>query len=84
MLLFSTSWCPSCRAARQFFQTRRIRFAERDVEKDPEAAGQYQAIVKQLKLRSGVVPLIVANGRAFQGFNQQQIEAALAAAPPKE
>jgi len=78
VILFSTAWCPSCKTARQYFITRNIRFVELDVEKDPQAGQQYQAITNAYHLRPGVVPLIIVNGRPMQGFSQQQVEAALA------
>lgn len=83
VVLFSTAWCPSCRAARRFFQAKGVKFVELDVEKDPRAQQQYLQIQRAYRLRPGVVPLIVVNGRVFQGFSAPQIEAALAAGPPK-
>ena len=79
VLLFSTSWCPSCKTARKYFQSRGIPFVELDVERDPKALAQYQAIQRAQGLREGVVPVIVINGRAVQGFAQGRIEALLAA-----
>jgi mycoredoxin len=83
VLLFSTVWCPSCKSARRFFQSKGVPFKELDVEKDQQAQQQYMAIQRAYKLRKGVVPLIIVNGRVFQGFSQPQVEAALAAGPPK-
>jgi glutaredoxin len=82
VLLFSTTWCPSCRVARSYFQGRRIPFLELDVEKDPEAHERYLTLQKRFNLRPGVVPLIVIHGRAFQGFNKNQVEAALSKVRP--
>lgn len=81
VILFSTAWCPSCKAARQYLQSRRVQFLELDVEKDARAAQQYQAISTAYRLRPGVVPLLVINGRPLQGFSKPQVDAALAAAP---
>ena len=78
--LFSTSWCPSCRAARAHLQSRKVAFVELDVEKDAEAAQQYQAAQTAFKLRPGVVPLILVAGKPLQGFSAAQLDAALAAA----
>jgi glutaredoxin 3 len=78
VMLFSTSWCPSCKTARQYFESRGVPFLELDVEKDPQAAQQYMALTQSFGLRQGVVPLIVINGRPMQGFSQSQVEAALA------
>jgi glutaredoxin len=83
VFLFTTAWCPSCRSARQFFQQKGVPFRELDVEKDAQAQQQYLALQQQYRLRQGVVPLIIVNGRIFQGFSKPQIEAALAAGPPQ-
>jgi glutaredoxin len=83
-ILFSTAWCPSCKTARRFFQAKGVKFVELDVEKDPRAQQQYLQIQQAYRLKPGVVPLIVVNGRVFQGFSAPQIEAALAAGPPKQ
>ncbi|MFH1130280.1 MAG: glutaredoxin domain-containing protein [Pseudomonadota bacterium] len=79
VLLFTTSWCPSCKAAIRYFQTRGVPFLEFDVEKDPRAAQQYALLQRANGLREGVVPLIVINGRVFQGFSPLQVGAALTA-----
>ncbi len=78
--LFSTAWCPSCRAARAHLQARKVAFVELDVEKDAEAAQQYQAAQQAFRLRPGVVPLILVAGKPLQGFSAAQLDAALAAA----
>ena len=82
MILFSTAWCPSCKAARAFLQSRGVRFVELDVEKSQQAAQQYSAVVQRFGLKRGAVPVIVVNGKAFQGFSRPQIESALAQAKP--
>ncbi|MBN1473031.1 MAG: glutaredoxin family protein, partial [Syntrophaceae bacterium] len=38
VILYTTSWCPYCTKARNFFLSRNIPFTEYDVEKDREAA----------------------------------------------
>lgn len=83
VILFTTAWCPSCKSARRFFESKRVAFKELDVERDQQAQQQYLSIQRAYKLRPGVVPLIIVNGRIFQGFSQPQVEAALAAGPPK-
>lgn len=83
VILFSTQWCPACRKARAYFTQKRIPFREMDVQKDPRAAQLYMEVVKRFKLKAGLVPVIIVNGRVFGGFSPQHIEAALAAGPPK-
>ena len=77
VLLFSTSWCPSCRAAKAYFLERHVPFVELDVEKNMQAQQLFLAIQKRDGLRPGVVPLIVVGKRAFQGFSRDRMEAVL-------
>lgn len=77
VILYGTSWCGSCRAARSFFQTKGIRFVDRDVEKEPAAAREMVALQQRYGLRRGVVPLILIDGHPYQGFSRMQIEVAL-------
>lgn len=78
VVMFSTSWCPSCRMAREYFRQRGIKTLELDVEKDPEAAQRMLAIQQAKGLKQGAVPLIVINGRVYQGFSRMMIENAVA------
>lgn len=78
VFLFSTNWCPSCRAARAFFQQKGVPFKELDVERDPQAQQAYLALQQRFGLKRGVIPVIVVGERVFQGFSRPQIEAALA------
>ncbi len=83
VILFSTQWCPACKKARAYFTQRRIPFREMDVQKDPQAAQLYMRVVKSARLKPGLVPVIVVNGRVFGGFSPPHIEAALKAGPPR-
>jgi glutaredoxin len=74
--LYTTSWCPYCRQARNFFQSRQIPFTEYDVEKDKDAALRK----RQLDPRSGV-PLAVINGQLVHGFSEPAYKKALGENP---
>lgn len=80
VIMYSTSWCPSCRAARLYFQTRKIPFVEFDIETNRQAASDYIRIQRANGLKEGVVPLLVINGRAFLGFSPLRVASALSAA----
>jgi len=81
IVMFSTSWCGSCKTARAYFSQRGLEFLELDVEKNPEAAQQMAQIQQRFNLKQGVVPLLIINGRPLQGFSAQMVESALASAP---
>ena len=84
VVLFTTAWCPSCKSARRYFQSKGLAFEELDVERDQRAQQAYLQLVRRYRLREGVVPLLIVNGRIFQGFSKPQVEAALAAPPPRQ
>jgi glutaredoxin len=72
VVLYTTSWCPYCRKARDYLRSRGIDFIEYDIEKDREAATRK----KQLDNRGGV-PFAIINGRSISGFSSSAYERAL-------
>jgi glutaredoxin-like YruB-family protein len=68
IVIYSTSWCPACKHAKQYFTSRNIPFRELDVEKSPEARAEFQ------RLGGQGVPLIMIKGEKVSGFDQQRIE----------
>ncbi len=74
IVIFSTSWCPHCKAAKEYLTKNNIPFINRDVELDAEAmallTGKYQ---------SQGVPVIVIGDDAevVKGFDQQRFEKVL-------
>ena len=72
VVLYTTSWCPYCRKARDYLRSRGIDFTEYDIEKDEEAAIRK----KQLDGRGGV-PFAVINGRPIRGFSAPAYDRAL-------
>jgi glutaredoxin 3 len=75
VLMFSTSWCPVCARARQFFNANGLKFEDRDVDADPQASAE-------LKRRSGgkAIPLIDVDGQQLRpGFSEQATMQAVAA-----
>lgn len=72
VILYTTSWCPYCKMAREFFTSRNIDFIEYDIEKDGEAAARKQ----RLDGKNGV-PFAIVNGRQIHGYSQSAYEEAL-------
>jgi glutaredoxin len=72
VVLYTTSWCPYCRKARDYLRSRGIDFIEYDIEKDKEAAVRK----RQLDGRGGV-PFAIINGRSISGFSASAYERAL-------
>jgi len=71
VILYTTSWCPWCRKAKEFFASRNIRFTEYDIEKNRDAAERRKTFPG-----SGV-PLAIVNGHVISGYSPPEYEAAL-------
>ena len=73
IVIFTTPTCVFCRKAKEYFLSRRLKFKEIDVSKDPAAA---QDMVR----RSGQmgVPVILINTHVVVGFDVAKIERLLA------
>jgi glutaredoxin len=70
--LYVTSWCPYCKKAINYFQSRGIAFTAYDIEKDRDAAKRKQNLDGQ-----GGVPFAVINGIAVHGYAPEQYGQAL-------
>jgi mycoredoxin len=73
VIVYGTQSCPFCIKTRDLFSSQKIQFADFDIEKLDKARQEF------LKLGGEGVPLIIIGNRRIEGFNQAQIEAALAA-----
>ena len=82
IILFSTTWCPSCKTARAYLLQKGVKFQELDVERDPRAGQFYHAVQQRFRLKPGVIPVIIIGQQVFQGFSRPQVDAALAAMGP--
>jgi glutaredoxin 3 len=81
IVLFSTSWCPHCKAAKEYFTSNNIPFINRDVELDSDAME-----VLTGKYKSQGVPVIVIGDDAaiMKGFDETRFEKAVEKAKAKK
>ena len=74
IVLYSTSWCPHCKNAKEYFTKNNIPFINRDVELD-------QSAMEKLlhKYNSRAVPVIVIGDDTIilKGFSKQEFEKAI-------
>lgn len=70
--IYTTTTCPYCRMAKEFFKKNDVKYTEINVEKDPKAA-------EEMIEKSGQmgVPVIDINGKVIVGFDKNAIERAL-------
>lgn len=73
VIVYGTQSCPFCIKTRDLLNTQKIQFADFDIEKTDKAKQEF------LTLGGESVPLIIIGNRRIVGFDQTQIEAALAA-----
>lgn len=73
VILYSTSWCGACRAARKYLDQNRIPYVERDIEKDPAAARELMSKARAAGISPSGVPVIDVNGTLMQGFSAQRL-----------
>lgn len=72
ILIYTTTFCPWCIAAKNFFKKHNIPFQEINVEKDEKAA-------EEMIRKSGQtgVPVIEIDGKIIIGFDEKKIKETL-------
>lgn len=72
VIMYATKSCGYCAKARAYFQSRNVTWDERDIEDSTKVWDEWHEL-------GGVgTPLILIDGERFQGFNQAQLDSALA------
>ncbi len=71
IVLYSVSWCPHCKEAKDYLTSHHIPFINRDVEVDENAMSDLTE-----KYKSTGVPLIVIGNdeKIIKGFNREKFE----------
>ncbi len=80
VIVYGTSWCGACRAAREHFRQLHVPFADKDIEKDPAAAAELERKAKRAGLRLGGVPVLDIGGQLLVGFDAATVDHLLAQA----
>jgi len=74
IVLYSTSWCPHCREAKEYLTSHNIPFINRDVELDPAAMTALTVTYKS----QGVPVIVIGNdAKVLKGFNKDIFEQAV-------
>jgi glutaredoxin-like YruB-family protein len=74
VVLYSVSWCPHCKEAKEYFTKNNIPFINRDVELDPSAMEMLTG-----KYKSQGVPVVVLGDDkvVIKGFSKERFEKAV-------
>lgn len=73
VIVYSADWCAFCHAAKQYFDSKGVKYEDRNVEQDPD-------YLKESVDKSGQqgIPVIDIDGKIIVGFDRPKIDAALA------
>jgi len=72
VIIYTTSWCPFCDAAKEYLKNKGVEYEEKNVENDIQA--REEMIEKSGQLG---VPVIDIGGKIIVGFSPEEIEEAL-------
>lgn len=75
--LYGASWCGACKQAREYLRSRRIPFADRDIERDQGAARELREKAQRLGVGADRIPVLDVRGRLLIGFDRARLEALL-------
>jgi glutaredoxin len=77
VIIYGTSWCGACAAARQFFTAHGVPFVDKDIEKDQKSQVELLRKAKQAGVAVNGVPVIDFRGTLILGFDQARLESLL-------
>lgn len=69
IVMYSTSWCPYCRKARNYFKQNRIPFTEYDVEELPNRMREFKRLGG-----TGYPLILIGDNKQMQGFSVKNFE----------
>jgi len=68
VVMYTTSWCSTCRRAREYLTKKAIPFSEWDIESNPYARAEYSI------LKGRGVPLILVGKQRMNGFSAPKLD----------
>ena len=74
IVLYSTSWCPHCKRAKEYFTRNNIPFINKDVEVDDSAMDE---LTKKYKSQGVPVVVIGDDKVILKGFDEGKVEKAI-------
>jgi glutaredoxin len=73
IVIYCTRWCPACRRARAWLETRNLKYTEVDIDTVPGSADQ----VKKWAYGTRTTPTFDIDGTIIVGFDERKVAAAL-------
>jgi glutaredoxin 3 len=68
VIMYTTSTCPACRAAKEYFARKGVHYEERDVNNSSSAREEFQ------RLGGTGVPLILVGNEKMEGFSAKRLD----------
>lgn len=76
-IIYGADWCKPCHLAEDYLKSKGVRVVKKDIEEDPSAAGEMQAVLKSAGLSGSSIPVLNVGGTVLRGFSAKAIDAAL-------
>lgn len=79
LIVYSIPNCPKCAAAKALLKRKGISFEEANIEEQPEKKQELIEKLKTIDIEADQVgmPVLDIDGKIIQGFDREEIEAAL-------
>jgi len=77
-IIYGADWCKPCHLAEDYLKSKGKRVIKKDIEEDPKAAAEMQAVLKSAGLSGSSIPVLNVGGTVLRGFSAKAIDAALA------
>ncbi len=74
VVIYTTKWCPYCKALRSYLSEKDIAFEDRDIELDNMEINELYSSVGV-----NVTPIIIVEGKILIGFNKMDLDSELSA-----
>jgi glutaredoxin len=72
--IYTTSWCGVCAQLRRYLDQRKIKYTEKDIEKDEKAREEMIEKLRKKGLKGSGVPVIDIDGDIIVGFNKELLD----------
>jgi len=74
IIIYTTSWCGVCAQLRKYLELRKVKYTERDIEKDESAREEMIGKLRKKGLKGSGVPVIDIDGDIIVGFNKELLD----------
>lgn len=77
--IYGADWCKPCHLAEAYLKKRGIAFEHKDID-EPEAKEEMRQALEKAGIKTHSIPVLDVNGKLLVGFNEAELDKAIAAA----